>query len=634
MTDDERQQADLLDEYWTLLWRRQTVAAPPNLDPGLARVARIVVQHVPPDADRGFVAGLRDRIEVSPRRALPWRAFAALGAALLLFIAVGTVAGLLPWARAPQPANAQTVVAKAITAVASLRLGGVSTFRLQEVTATWLAHSGIAGFADYPGAVRSVSTWWYVSPRRWRVSGHYLVPPRLIVLQGSELGGTSFWPVPGTVVSDGRDIWRYDRLRRFVQVERIAESDAITQFSQLEVISPFGQNTGNLQALLTRAKQCWQAKLTGSTTIAGRDTYVVNLGPNLCLRSSNSAHLASGRSVLWVDKQTFFVLQWQLYDPDDPAKLLTQTTVTAVQYSASIPGRLLRLTPPRGTVIADSRSQATVAVRPYQRALGRLAGQLPFPLLAPNDRPVGLTWTVPHLLTRNTVDLAFVTPRVAPGSRPEQTGVAIVERPATAAALTSPPRAIRVAADGAAGWYRVTRIGRQLSLVREGTSIDLTSRVLDRQALIAFASVFYPVAGGHAPVAIPGIPRLTALRHELSFPVFVPTRLPAGFRLRSTLEGDGQRNPPNSVELLYRGRRSSLRIFESFAGCCIDQDVRKWVGPVRLANGIPAFQIEFGGLYLWWEQSGTFISVSSPQLKLGQLRASAGSMSSRARPAG
>jgi hypothetical protein len=72
------------------------------------------------------VDDLRARLSGSSRRrVLPWWAFTALAASVLVLIVGGTVAGLFPWTRAPQQADAETVVARAITAVASLRLAGV-----------------------------------------------------------------------------------------------------------------------------------------------------------------------------------------------------------------------------------------------------------------------------------------------------------------------------------------------------------------------------------------------------------------------------------------------------------------------------------------------------------------------------
>jgi hypothetical protein len=214
-----------------------------------------------------------------------------------------------------------------------------------------------------------------------------------------------------------------------------------------------------------------------------------------------------------------------------------------------------------------------------------------------------------------------------------QVGVTIVERRATAADLERhAPEAERAAVEGAAGQYSVMPTGRRLQLVREGTSIELSSRMLGRDSLIALAAIIVPVAGGHDPVAVPGVPILRAVRQELSFPIFVPTKLPTGLRLMAIVEGNGQKNPPNSVDIEYGGRRGPLSVFESWAGCCIDRDVRKWVDPVRLSDGITCYRFIGGSEpeFLWWEQAGTFIGLSAPNLTERELLHIAGSMSSTA----
>jgi len=314
--------------------------------------------------------------------------------------------------------------------------------------------------------------------------------------------------------------------------------------------------------------------------------------------------------------------------------MLKQPTVRAVRYDGSIVPRLLLFTAPAGTVIADSRPSAMAAARPYNRAVAALARHLSFPLLAPYDRPAGLTWTMPRILPHGAVLLAFLPAGTGTNAVPSRVGVAVQEWRATAADLKRhAPEEQRVAVEGAPGWYSQIGTVHQLRLVREGTSITLSSEALGRGGLIALASVNEPVAGGHEPVAVPGMSTLRAVRQELSFPVFVPTKLAAGLKLTSILEGDGRKNPPNSVEIDYGGRRGPLSLFQGFAGCCLDQDLRKWDDPVRLPDGVIAFRF-LGGWphFLWWDQAGTFVGLTGPNLTERELMQIAGSMSRTATP--
>jgi len=568
-------------------------------------------------------------------------------AATVLVVAVsGTASAILPGNHRPPSANAQVDLAKAITLAALARPSGIPSFQLQETTESWPANSGIAGLAHYPGAIRSTSSWWYASPTRWRVSGRYLVPPRLIELYGWELfGGATSWPVPGSTISDGRDIWRNDLRHRLVQVKRIEPNqDSINQFPLDVGIAPFGQSFGNLPALLKR-KGCYgPPTVKGSAKMSGRSVYVVDLGLALCLWGSASDPMSAGRAMIWVDKQTLFVLQYRLYDPTDPSKLLAQVRVTYVRYHASIDARLLRFVPSLGTVLDDTRPGATATVRRYNRVMGRLARRLPFPLLAPYARPAGFTWHGPRLLAHQAVQLAFVPAGTRNGLAAEQAGVAIVESRATAAGLQHhAPGARRVAAGGAAGWYSTigrgsARVGalHELELASEGTAVVLRSRVVGRRNLVALAATLQPVAHAHAPMGIKGIPLLSALRQEVSFPIFVPTKLPPHFIPQSIAEGNGTTMPSDTVTIDYKDAESStaLELFEGPAGCCIDQDIRKYVGPLRLPNGAtvyrPPLGADSGSTSVMWDQAGTFIALGGQGVGERQLLRVAASMSSAA----
>ena len=454
------------------------------------------------------------------------------------------------------------------------------------------------------------------------------------------MGAATFWPVPGMVVSDGRDIWRDDVRDRLVQVERIVPvQDSMAQFSLPVGIAPFGQNFGSLRTLLER-KGCYGPPiLRGSAIIAGRETYVVDLGPGLCVRGSGSDPESAGRAVIWVDKQTAFVMQYRLFDPDDPSKLLAQVRVTRVRYHVPIDARLLRFSPPPRFIVADTRPRAASATQRYDQAVGHLAARLPFPLFASEGTPAGLTPIAPRLVARGSVLLAFIQAgaRAAhPTVGAARTDVAVVERRATAADLERhAPGAVRMPVEGAAGWYSAIPGRHRLRLVRAGTVLTLSSSRLGRDTLIAFAATFWPDPNGHPPVRVPGIPVLRALRLELSFPVFVPTKLPAGFRLRSITAGNGRTSPSNTVILDYSGP-ATLSVFEGWDGCCLDQDLRTYVAPVRLRNGVVAYRLmvraDFGGTILWWHQAGAVIVLSGPNLSETELLRIARSMSSPETP--
>ena len=78
----------------------------------------------------------------------------------------------------------------------------------------------------------------------------------------------------------------------------------------------------------------------------------------------------------------------------------------------------------------------------------------------------------------------------------------------------------------------------------------------------------------------------------------------------------------------------ALVVAEGPAGCCLDGDGRKAGESVTLANGIAAHYLpgtpESGGPILWWQQEGSYIALSGPQLTQDALVKMAASMSKTA----
>ena len=77
-----------------------------------------------------------------------------------------------------------------------------------------------------------------------------------------------------------------------------------------------------------------------------------------------------------------------------------------------------------------------------------------------------------------------------------------------------------------------------------------------------------------------------------------------------------------------------LHVVNGAAGCCLDADSRKYQNPVQLASGLTAYFIpaerQYGGNILWWQEEGTYVALSGPELSKDQLMQIATSMSSTA----
>lgn len=116
----------------------------------------------------------------------------------------------------------------------------------------------------------------------------------------------------------------------------------------------------------------------------------------------------------------------------------------------------------------------------------------------------------------------------------------------------------------------------------------------------------------------------------MPFHIFVPTAAPVG------LAPQPPRSRDQIVEILYLTKEQSigLRVTNGPAGCCLDSDPGKAVGETLIRNGLTGHflinQPEFGGPILWWQEGGTYIALSGPDLTKTDLLTVANSMSSTA----
>ncbi len=676
----EREEAEMLQTFWTALAADDMPATPRGLDPEVAVLARRLARDVRlPTPEPAFVAALQRRLihgavplpvphspdghatagprrraanrSIVPPRWRPGAVVAALiGLTALLLAALGAAlsAPLVP-AVQPMTVSARTIVQRAVRASLGVVTGkdAVHSFTLSSTTTMQPGNSGLPAFDGYGGAVVSRVRRWYEAPNRWRIERRYGAPPRGYLARE--------YYAPGTQVSDGATLWSYDQPNHTVSVNPLrGESGTADLFplGQSDAAPASGQPPRNVGGVLAEATRCFTPTLEGSAPVAGRDSYVIDLERVGCY--SSSAHETDGRLVLWVDKQTFFVLKSVLYDVKDRARPYVTTVVTAVRYNVPIDPAVFTFTPPAGAVVDDQRPRPGDGKAPgaaeYRRQLAALAAQAPFPLFAPLAIPSGLTAEEPRrddtVAGWGGVQLAYVrAARVAADSADPTSalrdGVSIVERAATPsdAASDHGPAAQAVRIGGLSGWYQLAvtvapgkGTGSAVSFIRDGTLVLLSGASLSRAAALRLASALVAVPGGHAPLLLPAPPSVASLRKRLPYPLFVPTRVPAGLTRRRPVERAGGREAP-VVELDYEDAAGvvALIVLEGSTGCCIDANPNLIGQPVRLANGVMAHPLpneaRFGGPILWWEQDGTYISVSGPHLTFAQESAIAVSMS-------
>lgn len=657
MREREEQQAELLDRYWLALERDPGALPPAELDPELAATAQQLVRNLrPPVPKMAFAARLGERLATeaatvtrqpngrAPAGVIRWRrlhlidhpsrwwSLAGLATAAVLVL---VFAGLATWMLRPQTVSAQELLDKARAAAADAVAGGVRSFVLTEVT---LSHptARLKAEAGYTSEeqLRTETTRWYEAPNRWRIESKGTA----LGSDGQELPGKGW---QRTTVSDGTDVWSYDVLRNAVQVNRLEPT-----MDGKGGVARFGQAASDLDTVLQRASTCGTPALKGSEPVAGRPAYVIDLGSSTC--PSASAPEMNGPRVIWIDKETFFVLKVVQYSGLD-GQLLSTTEVTSVQYN--VPGDPARFTftPPAGATVQDLRPKPAPAADQYQQQLAQLARQVDFPLFVPRNVPAGLVPLQPRLddVAGPRVQLSYVPAgQAGTTAMAGPTGVRITQQKASSALVdrwtqqAQPAEPVTIA--GGQGWLRRgvrdvkgpgTGSDSAAMVLRDGTLISVASFSVPPETLVEIAASLDPVPGSQPPLPNPAPPTLAGMRQRVSFAVFVPTWLPAGLTPEPPAGGE---QPTQNVEIRYHTADGTVGFVVTNGGLdCCPGFAKLRSEPVTLPNGLEGHLIQtptdrYGGPTLWWQQDGTTISLRGPAVGEADLVKVAAAMSKTA----
>jgi outer membrane lipoprotein-sorting protein len=666
-------QADLLDRYWEQLLADPTATVPKGLRPELARfAASMAARGLAPSQDEASTARVRRRVDAAAvaaaaaiptgqswpngaRRTWTWPGVfrsgplrAAVAVATLVLVLVG--AYLL--AVQPPTVSAQEVVLRAQAAAVSPQAGGVKTFILSSRDQNWDATGRTL-------ETRAEGQRWYAGPDRWRVESHQ---------DAVSADGKVTRLAESVEVSDGANLWQYDALVHRVTVQRASPALGGQQGS----VSGFGQGVTDLGGLLAEASRCFTPRLTGSAVVAGRQTYVVDLGATTCPAAALPEF--NGRQVIWVDKATSFILKWNLY-AESGGKLIAESVVTNVQYNVPIAPERLAFTVPAGASVRDLRPAAlatavvqktpvaqTATATPGQPAPGavqpttaatadpllaaliRLVGEVDYPLFAPTYVPANLAPRQPRLDPAEGVGSATLRLEYVPSAQITQDidameqGVEITEQHATYAVLASwTDGAIPVSVPTGRAWVRRgvsnadgTGTASTALALHDGTLIAATSFGFSPETLFALVSALQAVPGSHAPQPAPVALTLIEARKQSIHPVFVPTWLPEGLRAE----------PPVDGRIAYHNASDQrvLTVFNAAPGRG-PADPRATGVEVRLTNGVTAHLLGDGArqpgsgganLLLWWEEDGVNLSLEGIGLDRATLVRIADSMSATA----
>lgn len=662
--NEQRYAIQALDHFLDELLQDPDIPAPVNLDADMAACARKLVLAEQSQVNPAQISEAQARVwtRVLTNAQTPGRAVSLRG--VLRFFAepassaiqgrrrmigprawlrAGLVAacvlviaglGLYLWAGQPPTVNAQQIMAKARAMINSPASGGVTSFSLVEIRRAALdprmrAESGLKGDEQ----IVSERKLWFQAPNRWRSEYRETV----VASDGKETNRYT-----SIAVSDGTDRWDYDPARNNVTIHRLDPS-----MTGKDSVSPFGQDVNNLNDLFEQASTCFDAKVTGRASVAGRAAYVVDLGPNKCPPAS--APELAGRLVLWVDQETFFVLKQEQHAAADD-KVIETREVTQIQYNIALDPALFTFTPPAGATIMDNRPKPAPTADEFRRQLAQLAAQVEFPVFAPGDLPPGLAPRQPKI--DRTLDPAgSVEISYFPTDQPDKDspasmmkGLTIQELRATNSLIARwTENAEPIAIGGNKGWLRRgirnadnTGSNSAALVLRDGVLISVSSFTIAPEELVKIAAALQPVPGAHAPLPNPVAPSLAELRRRLMFPIFVPAAVPPGLTAEPPTGGE---LPGENITLKYHTADGAvaLTVTNGAPDCCPGLDMMEKMAKtetVTLANGIAAKIADMGsaagGWYVWFEQENRRIALNSPMLTRDQLLRVAASMSKTA----
>jgi outer membrane lipoprotein-sorting protein len=531
-------------------------------------------------------------------------AAAAIAAAVILFLFVTQ----------PPAVNAQEIVEKAKEAVNSPAANGIQSLELHETSTLQNANGE---------TVRTTAARWFRAPNHWREE----IQSTVTGSNGEDLPDRASNSLS---ITDGTDVWYFDQNLNVVTINPLPSN-----MSGQTNITDFGPQPDSLKSLLMQASSCFEPRVQGTDTIAGREAYIVDLGVMKCAGPGTGE--TSGRSVIWVDKEMFFVLKHVQYSSSGGEPLAT-TEVTSIRYNPSLDAKLFNFVPAPSTTVQDFRPKPAPKADQFQEQLQTLAKQAPFPIFVPDYVPAGLSPREPRNSSIGGVELDYVPPeQVDKPSAAILSGLLINEQQATYDLVATWMEGAKpVQISNGQAWLRTDApnplgggMDKAAYVLRDGTLVSIASFQIKPEELVKVADSLKTVLGSHNPLPNPTPPLLARVRQSVSFPVFVPTGVPAGLTPEPPLVTGG---PESSVAINYHAADGSigLTIVNAPLDCCSGLRIVKGED-IKLTTGVAAHLIqdpedESGGWTLWWEQDGATVKLSGPNLTREDLIKIAGSM--------
>ncbi|MBI2954940.1 MAG: zf-HC2 domain-containing protein [Chloroflexi bacterium] len=521
--------------------------------------------------------------------------------------------------------QAQEILEKAAKVARTPAASGIHSL---EMTSAYWAKRVEPRFGRVGTEMRSETHTWWQTPNRWRRELKQTAPPEEAMAE------------PDVSVSDGQSVWDTQAGGKGVTINAWEpQMDILHSLPAFEAfkVGSTADAMNDLESLFHDLRVCYDPELLPEESVAGRAAYVVDLGPTKC--PSASAASMNGRRIIWVDKETFFQLKSEQYGVDPSQGIIVTSEVTSIRFNGDMDPQLFTFTPAADATVQDYRPKPAPSADEFQYQIEQIAKQADFPVFIPQYVPRGLKPRQPRLNPTLGIQLAYVPPDEVEKSSPDRLiGIGIVQQRATSDMINRwTQMAETVSIGNARGWLRRgvrnadgTGSNSSVLVLRDGTLVSIGSFALSPEELLEVAESLQQAPGSHAPLPNPGPQTLAEIRGRVSFPVFVPTDVPAGLTPEPPIGGE---RSISGVRINYHAADGGIQltVFNAPAGSGMDADQRKSGQPIALPNAITAhffdMQPQYGGPILWWQQDGAYVALSGPHLSKDDLIKIAGSMS-------
>lgn len=297
-------QLELADTYLRARSMSSSPVHSPELDATLAFVLR-ELQTPPPD--ERFVERLREELRVAaispsfvanttPRAHRLARAWVPLLG--LVLIVVVSAAAIAVASSGEHSVNALEILSQTNATLNGTRAAPVTSFVM---TSSLTVQTGAGASSHSTLEIHR----WVLPPDKWRSEAYIVGYDSAGNLNSRE----TLW----VLVSDGTTEWRVGRDGSTIVGPATSVSAGLN--SSITLLD-FGLNLGqgSLTDALTNAGKCFEPRYLGKDRVAGRVTFVIDLGQNRCVGESKATNLFPDR--LWIDQDTFAILKLIAKDDD------------------------------------------------------------------------------------------------------------------------------------------------------------------------------------------------------------------------------------------------------------------------------------------------------------------------------